>query len=75
MDVNDRYQLLGDKLAERKFDLESTQDKAQNYKDEMRDLLAWMEQAEGALKSRLPVAPTTEDAKHILQEHLVRFGL
>ena len=74
VDVNERYQLLGDKLAERKFDLEGTQDKAQNYKDELRDLLAWMEQAERALKSGIPIAPTTDEAKRNLDNHMVRFN-
>ncbi len=72
VDCNERYTLLGDKLAERKFDLEGTQEKAQAYKDELRDLLAWMDQAEKNLKSGLPVAPTTEEAKKNLEDHMVR---
>ena len=70
-DVNERYQLVGDKLTERKFDLEGALEKAQTYRDEVRDFLAWMEKAETQLKEEVSPGATAQEANKKLQDHLV----
>ena len=70
-DINERYSYLGDKLAERKYDLDGALEKAQTYRDEVTIFLSWLDKAEAQLKEEVIPGPTAKEARRKLQEHLV----
>lgn len=70
-DVNERYQTLGDKLADRKFELDDALEKGNLFRSELTGLQGWMDGVEGQLKQEIPQGLTAEDAARRLQEHKV----
>ena len=70
-DVNERYQTLGDKLAERRFELDDALEKASLFASELTGLTSWMDGVERSLDKPLPSGLTAAQADKALKEHKV----
>lgn len=70
-DINDRYQMLGDKLADRRFDMENSLEKSLDFRTELHTLFAWLDKTEGIMKRDITIGVTEQEASRQLQEHLV----
>lgn len=70
-DINDRYQMLGDKLADRRFDMENSLEKSLDFRTELHTLFAWLDKTEGIMKRDITIGVTEQEASRQLQDHLV----
>ncbi|XP_071483778.1 microtubule-actin cross-linking factor 1, isoforms 6/7-like [Diadema antillarum] len=70
-DVNERYQTLGDKLADRKFDLDDALDKGNLFRSELGAFVGWLDGVEDTLKQEVPPGMTAEEAERRLQDHMI----
>lgn len=74
-DVNERYQMLGDKLADRRFDMENALEKSLEFKSELQTLFGWLDSTEAVVKKDIAIGVTEKEASRQLQEHMVQFLL
>ena len=69
VDINQRYDLLGEKLADRRRELEGMAERMKVHVQDLHDIQRWLEDKEKTIPS-LQDLPTKEDeAKEKLKEH------
>nr|XP_006813086.1 PREDICTED: dystonin isoform X1 [Saccoglossus kowalevskii] len=66
--INDRYDDLGEKLKDRQQELDSNFKKSDHLKEEMKELMGWMDKMEADIDSQEPVAASADDVKKQLKQ-------
>lgn len=72
MDINQRYDILGDRLLERKLELQSNLDSVKSYLQDVQDILAWLDMKEQGSDLTGPVPTNEKEACKKLKSHEVR---
>lgn len=75
MDANNRYEMLGQKLADRHSELELTQRTVSQYSDELRSLSAWFDDKEQITLPLTSLSANEQEATEKLREHQVWFTI
>ena len=71
--INQRYDVIGERLADRQKELESTLETVRMYLTDLQEILQWLEEREEVTSPQDAALPTQEDAaKAQLKEHQVR---
>ena len=69
-DINQRYDLLGTKLADRHSELSNTIQNVKQYLEDVQDIMVWLDEKEAVANiQHLPVKE--EEARHKLKEFKV----
>ena len=70
VDINQRYDILGERLADRQAELQSTLEKVKAYLQDLQDILRWLEDKEMNTMPFGESLPTEEDgAQDKLKEY------
>ncbi|XP_033123620.1 microtubule-actin cross-linking factor 1-like [Anneissia japonica] len=69
LDIQDRYQLLGEKLTDRKYEITTTQKTVQQYQMELSEFINWMKKTAQLLKDEVVTVATVEQAQKALDKH------
>lgn len=70
--INQRYDIIGDRLADRQRELESTLENVRMYLTDLQEILGWLEEREESTLPLEAALPTQEDeARKQLREHQV----
>ena len=71
LDVNQRYDVLGQKLTDRQTELESGRRTVVQYHEELQDVLAWLEDKEQLILPLKSLPASESEAADKLKEHQV----
>ncbi|XP_071965802.1 muscle-specific protein 300 kDa-like isoform X2 [Antedon mediterranea] len=71
MDVQDRYQVLGEKLADREYDITTTQKTVQQYQMELNEFSNWLKRTAQALEGGVTSVESMDQAQKLLEKHEV----
>ena len=69
MDINQRYELLGEKLLDRRQELKGAVDKTRSYLEDLQDVLQWLDAKEHTIPSLEDLPKQEEAARQQLTEH------
>ncbi len=72
VDVNHRYDIVGERLTDRQAELQATLEKVKSYLQDLQEILSWLEEKEENTQPFGESLPTKEDeAKQKLKEYEV----
>ena len=70
--LNQRYDIIGERLADRQKEMEATLEKVKVYLQDVQEILTWLEEKESSSTPAEAALPTQEDeAKRERNEHQV----
>jgi hypothetical protein len=69
MEINGRYDIVGDRLADRQNELSSTLEKVKSYLQDVQDILTWLEEKECGIVPQEKLPSNVEVAVKQLKEH------
>lgn len=72
LDITQRYEIVGERLADRQQELQLMLTSIRTFMQDMQDILQWLDLKDHETDSAQPLPTNEKDAKKRLKEHEVR---